>query len=196
MIKFYLKPTLFAFICLNCFSQKTSPQDSIILHKSFGLCYGASLIFYPNGINPIYGLYYAQSLYGNNIHQIGFKGQLSSIILPDLETKFLFSNSIQYKYFSKKRFMWAISIGLNYQLRKFEYDKYEFRQNDLVKSGGYTHQVGPIWGTSFSHKIIKRNAFSMAGFIDYSRVKLNKSYHSNLLDGYKSLVTIGTMIVK
>ena len=196
MLKILFLITIVILFAINSFAQKNMIRDSIELHKSIGLNYGSSLVFYPNLINKFIGVNYSQSFIGNNRNQIGIKTQVSTINLENVETKLLFSNSLQYNYFSKKRFVGSVCLGLNYQLRKLDYEKYRITKNGLEKSSKYLHQFGPIWGTNFSYKIIRRKAYSLGVFLDYSRVKLNKSYSPNLFDGYKSLISIGAIVLK
>jgi hypothetical protein len=159
--------------------------------QSFGIQGGLSLLENPFALYPVVNFSYSKTIMGHKRHRLAVLSQLGTIVLPDIETKFLFSTSLQYKYVSKKRFEANIFLGVNYQLRKLSYDRYLFEDNMLVNKGSFLHQFGPTLGVNVGYKIIKNQRFSISPFLGISLTKLNKDYQSDLFTGYKPSLTLG-----
>jgi hypothetical protein len=164
--------------------------------QSFGLQGGLTLLENPFVLYPIINLSYSRTFLGEERHQLAVLPQVGAIILPDIETKFLISTSLQYKYISRKRFEASAFLGINYQLRKLDYDRYQFENNMLVNKGSLLHQVGPKVGINIGYKIIKKENYSVSPFIGISLTKLNKDYQSEAFTGYKPSVVFGININK
>ncbi|MBO0931475.1 hypothetical protein [Fibrella aquatilis] len=191
--------TSFLFMVVLCYesnAQATIDNKTQFHSRSFGVQGGLSLLENPFVLYPIVGLSYSQTALGFRRHQLAIFSQLDVIMLPTIETKFLFSTSLQYKYISKKRFESAIFLGLNYQLRKLAYDNYQFEDNVLKNKGSYLHQIGPIAGINIGYKLIKKKNYSVSPFFGVSMIKLNKSYKPGVLSGYKPNFTFGLFLNK
>jgi hypothetical protein len=172
-------------------AQNIVNAETPVRSQSFGIQGGLSLLENPFVLYPVVNLSYSKTVLGYKRHQLAILSQLGTIVLPDIETKFLFSTSLQYKYVSKKRFEANIFLGVNYQLRKLSYDRYLFEDNMLVNKGSFLHQFGPTLGVNVGYKIIKNQRFSISPFLGISLAKLNKDYQSDLFTGYKPSLTFG-----
>ena len=178
------------------YAQNAGNYKNTFHSQSFGIQGGLSLLENPFVLYPIINLSYSRTFMGEERHQLALLPQVGAIILPDIETKFLFSTSIQYKYISRKRFEASAFLGINYQLRKLNYDRYQFENNMLVNKGSVLHQVGPTTGINIGYKIIKKENYSVSPFIGISLTKLNKDYQSEAFTGYKPSVVFGININK
>jgi hypothetical protein len=159
--------------------------------QSFGIQGGLTLLENPFVLYPVLNLSYSKTFWGHKRHQLAALPQLGAIFLPGIETKFLISTSLQYKYISKRRFEANIFLGANYQLRKLAYDRYQFEDNVLKNKGRSLHQFGPALGVNIGYKIIKKQHFSVSPLLGISLTKLNKNYQPNLFVGYKPGLTFG-----
>ena len=121
----------------SVFSQTDSSRTAKYPKQYFGIQAGFSLLDFPFLLYPMINLSYSKTLMGNKKHQLSILPQFGAIFLSGIETKFLISNSIQYKYISKKRFEANVFLGINYQLRKLAYERYQFEDNDLKNKGKY-----------------------------------------------------------
>ena len=164
--------------------------------QSFGIQGGLSLLENPFVLYPVVQLSYSKPLIGSERHQLAIFPQIGAIFLPTIETKFLTSLSLQYKYISKKRFEANLFVGINYQLRKLAYDRYEYKNNALVNKGKLLHQYGPTVGFNIGYKVIKKKTYSITPFIGISVIKLNKNYVPNFFGGYKPSVFFGINLNK
>ena len=187
-------------ISINIQSSVFSQTDSISTEKYpkqyFGIQAGFSLLDFPFLLYPMINLSYSKTVMGNKKHQLAILPQFGAIFLSGIETKFLISNSIQYKYISKKRFEANVFLGINYQLRKLAYERFQFEDNVLKNKGKYLHQLGPTMGINIGYKVIKKNHFSISPFLCYSLTKLNKNYQPNFFNGYEPTLTIGLVLNK
>jgi hypothetical protein len=178
------------------YAQNAGNYKNAFHSQSFGLQGGLSLLENPFVLYPIINLSYSRTFMGEERHQLALLPQVGAIILPGIETKFLISTSLQYKYISRKRFEASAFLGINYQLRKLDYDRYQFENNVLVNKGSLLHQVGPTTGINIGYKIIKKENYSVSPFIGISLTKLNKDYQSEIFTGYKPSVVFGININK
>jgi hypothetical protein len=175
---------------------KSYAQEPRKINQSFGLQAGLILLENPFVLYPSVNLSYSRSFMEKGRHQLAILPQLGFITLPTIENKFLFSTSIQYKYVSKKRFEANVFLGLNYQLRQLQYDRYEFDGSALVNKGSFLHQFGPTTGFNIGYKIVKKEHYSISPNIGFSLTKLNKNYQANIFEGYKPSIFIGITINK
>ncbi len=178
------------------YAQNRRNYDDTFHSQSFGIQGGLTLLENPFVLYPIINLSYSRTFMGEERHQLALLPQVGAIILPTIETKFLFSTSLQYKYISRKRFEASAFLGINYQLRKLDYDRYQFENNVLVNKGSLLHQVGPTTGINIGYKIIKKENYSVSPFVGISLTKLNKDYQSEAFTGYKPSVVFGININK
>jgi hypothetical protein len=181
----------FSFTFYYCNAQKNVKEIPFNHLKSFGIQGGLSLLENPFVLYPTVNLSYSQNILGRNRHQLAIFPQLGAIILPNIENKYLLSTSLQYKYVSKKRFEANTYLGINFQLRRLAYDRYQFEDNKLTNKGKYLHQFGPTMGVNIGYKIIKNSSFSITPFLGISLTKLNKNYNPDLFAGYKPSLTFG-----
>jgi hypothetical protein len=185
------------FILLYQSKAQDKINDETQFHsQSFGIQGGLSLLENPFVLYPFVNLSYSKTIIGHNRHQLAIFPQLGMTILPSIEKKILLSTSIQYKYISKKRFEANVFLGINYQLRRLGYDRYQFEDNALKNKGKYLHQFGPTTGINIGYKIIKKKSYSITPFLGISIIKLNKSYEPNLFNGYKPNLTFGITLNK
>jgi hypothetical protein len=191
MIKVLSIFLLIFFVVFQCQAQATAHEDPPFHRQSFGIQGGLVLLGNPFVLYPAVNLSYSKTILGKKQHQLAVLPQIGVILLPTIETKFLFSASMQYKYVGRKRFEANVFLGLNYQLRQLAYDRYAFEDNTLVNKGSMLHQVGPTIGLNIGYKIIKKNHFSISPFIGISLTQLNKNYEPNLFAGYKPSATFG-----
>jgi hypothetical protein len=159
--------------------------------QSFGIQGGLSLLENPFVLYPIINLSYSRTIIGFKKNQLAILTRVGAIILPDIETKFLVSTSLQYKYVSRKRFEADLFLGINYQLRRLAYDRYQFENNILENKGRLLHQFGPTAGINIGYKVIKKKSYSISPFLGVSLTKLNKIYQPDLFAGYKPSLTFG-----
>jgi hypothetical protein len=178
------------------YAQNEGNYKNAFHSRSFGLQGGLSLLENPFVLYPIIHLSYSRTFMGEKRHQLALLPQIGAIILPNIETKFLISTSLQYKYISRKRFEANVFLGINYQIRKLDYDRYQFENNMLVNKGSILHQVGPTTGINIGYKIIKKENYSVSPFIGISLTKLNKDYQSEAFTGYKPSFVFGINITK
>jgi hypothetical protein len=192
-----LVPLFFMFfIFFKSNAQDAGKYKSSLHSQSFGLQGGLTLLENPFVLYPIINLSYSRTFLGEERHQLALLPQVGAILLPGIETKFLISTSLQYKYISRKRFEASLFLGINYQLRKLDYDRYQFEDNMLVNKGSLLHQVGPTTGINLGYKIIKKENFSVSPFIGISLTKLDKDYQSAVFTGYRPSVVFGININK
>lgn len=183
---------IFTFILFCESKAQDKVNDRASFHsQSFGIKGGLTLLENPFVLYPVVNLSYSRTILGHNRHQLAFLPQFGAIFLPGIEKKILLSTSLQYKYISKKRFEANIFLGINYQLRKLAYDRYQFEDNVLKNKGKYLHQFGPTLGVNIGYKVIKKQKFSITPFLGISLTKLNKNYQPNLFIGYKPSLTFG-----
>jgi hypothetical protein len=188
----------FVSIFVFCESKAQSRENEVKpIHKhSFGLQTGLTLLENPLVFYPNVHLSYSKTIAGNKRGGLAILYQLGGIFLPDVETKFLFSTAAQYKYVSKKRIEANVFFGLNNQLRRLAYDRYQFDGTTLKSKGRYLYQLGPTLGVNAGYKVIKNEKFSLTPFLGVSLTKLNKDYQSNLFTGYKPSVAFGINLNK
>ena len=187
---------LVAAFCEGKAQQVTNPRTEFH-SQSFGLQAGLSLLENPFVLYPIVGLSYSRTILGQNRHQLAILPQVSAIVLPTIETKLLISGSLQYKYIARKRFEASVFLGINYQLRRLNYDRYQFEDNVLKNEGRYVHQFGPMTGINVGYKVIKKKSYSISPCFGISLTKLNKDYpQANLFGGYKPSLTFGITLNK
>lgn len=179
------------FIAHTCRAQEAADNDPPFHRQSFGIQGGLILLGNPFVLYPTVNLAYSKTILGQKQHQLAVLPQIGVILLPDIETKFLFSTAIQYKYVGKKRLETSVFLGMNYQLRRLAYDRYAFEDNILKNKGKSRHQLGPTLGLNIGYKVIKKRNFSISPFMGVSLTKLNKNYPSNLLAGYKPSINLG-----
>jgi hypothetical protein len=184
------------FIFSKIYAQNAGSYKNAFHCQSFGLQGGLTLLENPFVLYPIINLSYSRTFMGEERHQLAILPQVGAILLPGIETKFLISTSLQYKYISRKRFEASVFLGINYQLRKLDYDRYQFENNMLVNQGSILHQVGPTTGINIGYKIIKKENYSVSPFIGISLTKLNKDYQSEAFTGYKPSFVFGININK
>jgi hypothetical protein len=184
------------FLFTKIYAQNTGNYKNSFHSQSFGIQGGLTLLENPFVLYPIINLSYSRTFLGEERHQLAVLPQVGAILLPGIETKFLISTSLQYKYISRKRFEASAFLGINYQLRKLDYDRYQFENNMLVNKGSVLHQVGPTTGINIGYKIIKKENYSVSPFIGISLTKLNKDYQSEAFNGYKPSVVFGININK
>ena len=196
MLKHFTLSLLLLIVFYEGNSQKIT-NDKVPFHsQSFGLQGGLSLLENPFVLYPIINLSYSRTFLGEERHQLAVLPQVGAILLPGIETKFLISTSLQYKYISRKRFEANVFLGINYQLRKLDYDRYQFENNVLVNKGSILHQVGPTTGINLGYKIIKKENYSVSPFIGISLTKLDKDYQSAVFTGYRPSFIFGININK
>jgi hypothetical protein len=173
------------------FSQ--SPDDNFRYHprQYFGIHAGLTLLEAPVVFYPNIGVSYSKTFYGKGIHQLAFHPQFQFITLPSIEQKFLFSGNLEYKFQPKWRFEAGLFAGINYQLRKSEYDRYEYQENQLENIGKIRHQAGPILGVQLGYKLFKRTNFSLSPNLGFSLTKLRNSYTHKLSEGYVPTLSLG-----
>lgn len=191
MSKYFTIFIFFAFTFYTSYAQKNVKKIPSSYLQSFGIQGGLSLLENPFVLYPTVNLLYSKTILGHKRHQLAILPQLGAIILPSIETKYLLSTSIQYKYVSKKRFEANSYLGINFQLRRFAYDRYQFEDNKLTNKGKYLHQFGPTMGINIGYKVIKKSSFSITPFLGISLTKLNKNYIPDLFTGYKPSLTFG-----
>ncbi len=184
------------FLFSKIYAQNAGNYKNSFHSQSFGIQGGLTLLENPFVLYPIINLSYSRTFLGEERHQLALLPQVGAIILPGIETKFLISTSLQYKYISRRRFEASAFLGINYQLRKLSYDRYQFEENMLVNKGSVLHQVGPTTGINVGYKIIKKETYSVSPFIGISLTKLNKDYQSEAFTGYKPSVVFGININK
>jgi hypothetical protein len=183
-------------LCEGKAQQVTNPRTQLY-SQSFGLQAGLSLLENPFVLYPIVGLSYSRTILGRGRHQLAILPQVSAIMLPNIETKLLISGSLQYKYVSRKRFEGSAFLGINYQLIRLGYDRYQFEDNILKYQGRYIHQFGPTTGINVGYKFIKKKNYSISPCFGISLTKLNKDYpQANLFSGYKPSFTFGIILNK
>ncbi len=188
----YIFTFLFTFILFCESKAQNKLNDRTSFHsQSFGIQGGLSLLENPLVLYPVVNLSYSRTILGHRRHQLAILPQIGAIFLPEIETKFLISNSLQYKYISQKRFEANIFLGVNYQLRALAYDRYQFEDNVLKNKGKFLHQFGPTLGLNIGYKVIKKQKFSISPLLGISLTKLNKNYQPDLFVGYKPSVTFG-----
>jgi hypothetical protein len=178
------------------YAQNSRNYNDSFQSQSFGLQGGLTLLENPFVLYPIINLSYSRTFMGEERHQLAVLPQVGAILLPGIETKFLISTSLQYKYISRKRFEASLFLGINYQLRKLDYDRYQFEDNMLVNKGSVLHQVGPTTGINIGYKIIKTENFSVSPFLGISLTKLDKGYQSAVFTGYRPSFVFGININK
>ncbi|MDX2248160.1 MAG: hypothetical protein SF052_15355 [Bacteroidia bacterium] len=123
----YITTSIFMFVVFCEGMAQNTVNDKTQFHsQSFGIQIGLSLLENPFLLYPVVNLSYSKTIWGFKSHQLAILPQLGAIFLPDIETKYLISTSLQYKYISKKRFEANVYGGLNYQLRRLAYDRYQF----------------------------------------------------------------------
>lgn len=179
------------FTAYLCQGQAAVNNDPPFHKQSFGIQGGLTLLGNPFVLYPAVNLSYSRTILGEKQHQLAVFPQVGVILLPEIENKFLFSASMQYKYVAKKRFEASVYLGLNYQLRQLAYDRYQFEDNELKNKGKSLHQFGPTLGLNIGYKVIKRKNFSISPFVGISLTQLNKNYEPNLFAGYKASATFG-----
>ncbi len=183
---------IFTFILFCESKAQDKVNDRTTFHsQSFGIQGGLTLLENPFVLYPVVNLSYSRTILGHKRHQLAILPQFGAIFLTDIEKKILISTSLQYKYISKKRFEANIFLGVNYQLRRFAYYRYQFEDNVLKNKGKSLHQFGPTLGINIGYKVIKKQKFSMSLFLGISLTKLNKNYQPNLFVGYKPSLTFG-----
>jgi hypothetical protein len=196
MKKYFLSFFLLFFVFCECKAQNKENDLKIIQKHSFGVQGGLTLLENPFVLYPNVNLSYSKTLGGNRRHRLALLYQLGTIFLPNIETKFLFSTTAQYKYISQKRFEAHIFLGLNNQLRRLAYDRYQFDGNTLKNKGRYLYQLGPIVGVNVGYKILKKENFSLTPFVSISLTKLNKNYQPSIFTGYKPSFSFGIILNK
>ncbi len=191
-----MKKSIFTIIFTFIIFCESEAQNKVIdktsFHsQSFGIQGGLTLLENPFVLYPIVTLSYSKTILGTKRHQLAILPQFGAIFLPSIENKFLLSTTLQYKYISKKRFEANIFLGINYQLRRLAYDRYQYEDNVLKNKGKSLHQFGPTSGINIGYKVIKKQKFSITPFLGISITKLNKNYQPNLFVGYKPSLTFG-----
>lgn len=191
MVKNILSITLILFAAATVYAQEAMRDEPKYPSQSFGIQGGLILLENPFVLYPVINLSYSRTVMGQNKHQLAIYPQVGAVFLPTIETKFLTSVSLQYKYNSKKRFEASAFLGINHQLRQLAYDRYEFEDNTLVNKGKFLSQIGPTAGLNIGYKIIKKQTYSITPFIGISFIKLNKNYVSDFFGGYKPSILFG-----
>lgn len=146
----------------------------------------APVVFYPN-----IGISYSKTLLGKGVHQLAINPQFQFISLPTIESKFLLSANAEYKLQTKWRLEINVFVGLNYQLRRFAYDRYEFKDGKLENVGNLRHQVGPTLGTHLGYKILRRKNYSISPYLGFSLTKLRNSYTNSFTEGFVPSAFLG-----
>jgi hypothetical protein len=146
----------------------------------------APVIFYPN-----IGISYSKTLLGKGVHQLAINPQFQFISLPTIENKFLLSANAEYKLQTKWRLEINVFVGLNYQLRRFAYDRYEFKDGKLENVGNLKHQIGPTFGSHLGYKILRRKTFSLSPYLGFSLTKLRNSYTNTFTEGFVPTALLG-----
>ncbi|WP_462249788.1 hypothetical protein [Ferruginibacter sp.] len=164
--------------------------------KSFGLQGSLYLLEHPLGFYPGVTLSYSKNIVGNKRHQLAIFPQIGLLILPDVESRYIFTAALQYKYISKKRFEGNIFIGASYILTRLAFDRYEYENATLKNKGNLLHHAGPSAGFNLGYKVIKKKKYSISKQIGISFTKFNKSYTPSLFSGYKPAVNIGIILNK
>ena len=196
MIKKLIPIVFMLFVFSKSYAQNVRNLNDSFHSQSFGILGGLTLLENPFVLYPIINLSYSRTFLGEERHQLAVLPQVGAILLPGIETKFLISTSLQYKYISRKRFEASAFLGINYQLRKLDYDRYQFENNMLVNKGSILHQVGPTTGINIGYKIIKKENYSVSPFIGISLTKLDKDYQSAVFTGYRPSFVFGININK
>jgi hypothetical protein len=196
MTKFLFPLFLLSSVVCESNAQSKEIEPAPIQKHSFGLHGGLTLLENPLVFYPHLHLSYSKTMMGANRHRLAVLYQLGGIFLPNIENKFLFSVSAQYKYVGKKRLEANVFLGLNNQLRRHAYDRYDYEGTELVNKGRYRYQLGPTAGINLGYKIVKRANYSVTPFVGLSLTKLNKDYQSKLFTGYKPSLAIGFTINK
>jgi hypothetical protein len=196
MIKKLILIVFILFAISKSYAQNAGNYKNSFHSQSFGIRGGLTLLENPFVLYPIINLSYSRTFLGEERHQLALLPQIGVILLPGIENKFLISTSLQYKYISKKRFEADVFLGINYQLRKLDYDRYQFEDNMLVNKGSVLHQVGPTTGINLGYKIIKKENFSVSPFLGISLTKLDKDYQSAVFTGYRPSFVFGININK
>ena len=191
MTKYFALFLLFFLAFCKSKAQNTAKENPKKNLQSFGIQGGLSLLENPFVLYPTVNLSYSKTILEHNRHQLAVFPQIGAIFLPTIENKYLLSVSLQYKYISKKRFEANIFLGLNYQLRRLAYDRYQFEDNQLKNKGKHLHQLGPTMGINIGYKVIKKSSYSITPFLGVSLTKLNRNYTPNLFIGYKPSLTFG-----
>jgi hypothetical protein len=166
-------------------NSKYPPQQYYSIQAGLTLL-EAPIVFYPN-----IGLSYSKTFYGNRDHQLAFNPQFQFITLPSIEHKYLLSGNLEYKFQPKWRFEVNVFAGINYQLRKNLYDRYEYKNNQLENVGKIRHQIGPTLGLQLGYKIFRRTNFSISPNLGFSLTKLRKSYINKWNEGFVPTLSFG-----
>ncbi len=179
------------FVAQKSQAQAATPDDPPFHRQSFGVQGGLILLGNPFVLYPTVSLSYSKTILGHRQHQLAVLPQIGVVLLPTIETKYLFSTALQYKYVGRKRFEASVFLGLNYQLRQLQYDRYAFEDNALVNKGSTLHQLGPTLGLNLGFKALKKRNFSISPFLGISLTQLNKNYQPNLFTGYRPSLNFG-----
>lgn len=196
MTKYFALFLLFFLAFCKSKAQNTAKENPKKNLQSFGIQGGLSLLENPFVLYPTVNLSYSKTILEHNRHQLAVFPQIGAIFLPTIENKYLLSVSLQYKYISKKRFEANFFLGINYQLRRLAYDRYQYEDNELKNKGKNLHHFGPTIGSNIGYKLIKKTTFSITPFLGVSLTKLNKNYKPDLFVGYKPSLTFGITLNK
>ena len=188
-----MQKAIIFFLHLFFFVQLANFQDTSITHNRFPTQYitlhrGTTLL---DNVYPNIGISYSRTLIGKGVNQLAINPQFQLIRLPDVENKFLMSINLEYKLQTKWRLETNIYIGINYQLRRLAYDRYEYKDGSLKNIGNLRHQVGPTLGLQLGYKAFSRKAFSLSPFLGFSLTKLRNSYTHTFTDGFVPTAFLG-----
>jgi hypothetical protein len=181
---------VFAF-CHNAAHSQTIDADSGSPRQYFSLQGGLTLLEAPVVFYPNVGINYSKTIWGKKTHQLAINPQFQFITIPKIEQKFLLAATAEYKFQPKWRFEASVFAGVNYQLRKFNYDRLAFQNGNLENIGSVKHQVGPVLGFHLGYKIFRKNAYSISPYFGFSLTKLRDSYTNTFTDGFVPTAFLG-----
>jgi hypothetical protein len=170
--------------CQQIYCQESGDLRNKFPEQYFALQGGLTLLEAPVIFYPNIGISYSKTLLGKGIHQLAINPQVQLISIPTIESKFLLSANAEYKLQTKWRLEVNVFVGLNYQLRRFAYDRYEFKDGELENVGNLKHQIGPTLGSHLGYKILRRKNFSLSPYIGVSLTKLRNSYTNSFTEGF------------
>jgi hypothetical protein len=190
---------IYLFLLVNIFFQHIYCQgNGDVQHKFsqqyFSLQGGLTLLEVPAVFYPNIGISYSKTILGKSVHQLAVNPQLQFISLPSIENKFLLSANAEYKLQTKWRFEFNVFVGVNYQMRRFAYDVYEFKDSSLQNVGNIKHQIGPAVGIHLGYKILRRKKYSIGPFIGVSLTKLRNSYNNSFKEGFVPTAFFGAKL--
>jgi hypothetical protein len=184
MRKIILAISFLAITCQFSYCQSAYDSNTRFPKQYVALQGGLTLLEAPAVFYPDIGISYSRTFMGKGVHQLSLHPQFHLITLPAIEKKFLLSANAEYKLQTNWCLEANFFVGLNYQLRKLAYDRYEYKQGKLENIGSVIHQFGPTFGSHLGYKILARRTFSLSPYIGISLTKLRNSYTHTFTEGF------------